>query len=230
MRSTLRAAIVGILALLGIGGGAFVALVLCSLPSLRLLPKARQAELDGITTIEDAIAACQQSGQTGWALVAYAQQLAAQTFSYSRRNPWDSPTRAFARGMGYCQQQALALQRIYAALGIDAQPVYALQCRFPPTTIHGMPEPERVSPHTWLRVRIDNEVRDVCCGSRSNTPGVVHFTVLSDVRPLTPWLRPFSHLGSVIENIRRDRRARQNQAMRAQLPQAESRQLRNSSD
>jgi hypothetical protein len=52
-------------------------------------------------------------------------------------------------------------------------------------------------------------VRDVCCGSRSNTPGVVHFTVLSGVKPLTPWLRPFSHLGSVIENIRRDQRARQ---------------------
>jgi hypothetical protein len=185
------------------------ALVLWSLPSLRLLPKARRVSLDGVTTIEDAIAACQQSGLAGWALVAYAQQLAARKFSYSRRNPWDSPPRAFARGMGYCQQQALALERIYDGLGIDAQPVYALRCRFPATTIHGLLEPERTGPHTWLRVRIDDEVRDVCCGSRSNMPGVVHFTVLSRVKPLWAWLRPFSHLGSVIENIRRDRRARQ---------------------
>ena len=54
-----------------------------------------------------------------------------------------------------------------------------------------------------------HEVRDVCCGCRSNTPGAVHFAVLPQVKPLTPWLRPFSHLGSAIENIRRDRRARQ---------------------
>jgi hypothetical protein len=215
MRSVFRGAMVIMLALLSVVVGGFVALVLWSLPGLRLLPKARRIALDDVTTIEDAIAACQQSGLIGWALVAYAQQLAARKFSYSRRNPWDSSARAFARGMGYCQQQALALQRIYIGLGIGAQPVYALQCQFPPTTIHGMPEPERVSPHTWLRVRIGKEVRDVCCGSRNNTPGLVHFTVLSDVKPLMPWLRPFSHLGSVIENIRRDRRARQNQEMPA---------------
>ena len=209
MRNVLQKTIVTMLAQLAASAAGFVALVLWSLPGLRLLPKARRVTLDGVTTIDDAIAACQQSGLSGWALVAYAQQLAARKFSYSRRNPWDSPARAFARGMGYCQQQALALGRIYAGLGIDAQPVYALQCRFPATTIHGLPEPEHISPHTWLRVRISDEVRDVCCGCRSNVPGVVHFTVLSEVKPLTPWLRPFSHLGSVIENIRRDRRARQ---------------------
>jgi hypothetical protein len=189
--------------------GGFVALVLRSLPGLRLLPKEQHVSLDGVTTIRDAIAICQQTGLRGWILVAYAQQLAARKFSYSRRNPWDSPARAFARGMGYCQQQALALQSIFAGLGIRSWPVYALQCRFPPTIIHGMPERERISPHTWLRVRIGDEVRDVCCGCRSNTPGVVHFTVQSKVRHLSLWLRSFSHLGSVIENIRRDQRARQ---------------------
>jgi len=209
MRNVLRNAMVILLALLAASAAGFVARILWSLPSLWLLPKARRVTMNGVTTIDDAIAACQQSGLTDWALVAFAQQLAARTFSYSRRNPWDTPARAFARGMGYCQQQALALERIYAGLGIDAQPVYALQCRFPPTTIHGLPEPERISPHTWLRVRIGDEVQDVCCGCRSNMPGVVHFTVLSEVKPLTPWLRPFSHLGSVIENVRRDRRARQ---------------------
>jgi hypothetical protein len=209
MGRMLRAGLILVLALLGVTVTGLVALVLWSLPGLRLLPKTRRVAPDGIMTIAGAIAACQRSGMSGWMLVGYAQQIAAHRFSYSRRNPWDTPARAFARGMGYCQQQTLALGRIYAALGIDAQPVYALQCRFPVATIHGLPEPERISPHTWLRVRIGDEVRDVCCGSRSNTPGIVHFTALSEVKPLTPWLRPFSHLGSVIENIRRDRRARQ---------------------
>jgi hypothetical protein len=209
MRNVLRKTIMTMLTLLAASAAGFVALMLWSLPSLWLLPRARRVTMNGVTTIDEAVTGCQQSGLSGWALVTYAQQLAAHKFSYSRRNPWDTPARAFARGMGYCQQQTLALGRIYAALGIDAQPVYALQCRFPAATIHGLPEPERISSHTWLRVRIGDEVRDVCCGSRSNTPGVVHFTVLSEVKPLTPWLRPFSHLGSVIENIRRDRRARQ---------------------
>ena len=147
------------------------------------------------------------TGLQGWDLVAYAQNLAARKFTYSRRNPWDSPARAFERGMGYCQQQALALQGIYERLGVQSQPVYAVKCRFPPTTIHGMPEPERLSGHTWLQVTVDGEQRDVCPGRETNRPGLTHFEVLSEVRPLSPWMRPFSHLGSVIENARRDRQA-----------------------
>jgi hypothetical protein len=59
MRNVLRGAMVVILALLGVVVGGFVVLVLWSLPGLRLLPKARRVALDGVTTIEDAIAACQ---------------------------------------------------------------------------------------------------------------------------------------------------------------------------
>jgi hypothetical protein len=109
--------------------------------------------------------------------------------------------------MGYCQQQALALKRIYDGLGIPARPVYALRCSFPPAVIHGILEPERISPHTWLRVSVDGEAKDICCGRPTNRPGVTHFDVLSEVKPLHPWIRPFSHLSSVIENMRRDRQA-----------------------
>src|SRR5215212_4970913 len=129
-------------------------LVALTVPGLRLLPRPGRVALDGVTTIADAVAACRATGLSGWELVASAQHLAACKFHYSRRNPWDSPARAFARGLGFCQQQALALAQIYAELGITAQPVYALRCRFPPTVIHGIPEPERISPHTWLRVRV----------------------------------------------------------------------------
>ncbi len=74
--------------------------------------------------------------------------------------------------------------------------------------VDGMPSPARVSGHDWLRAKIGDEERDVCPGSINNTPGVTQFEVLSEVRTLTPFLQPFTHLGSVIENIRRDAEAR----------------------
>jgi hypothetical protein len=169
-------------------------------------------KITGITTIASAVTACRQTGLRGWALVAYAQNLAARQFTYSRRNPWDSPAQAFARGQGYCQQQALALKQIYDGLEIVAQPVYATRCKFPPAVIHRVAEPERISGHTWLRVQVGNETRDVCPGRVENQPGQIHFEILSKVRPLWPWLRPFTHLGSIIANARRDRRARNNVA------------------
>ena len=184
-----------------------LALYFYTRPGLRQLPKARRASLDGMTTIADAVAACRRSGLTGWELVAYAQNLAARKFTYSRRNPWDTPARAFERGLGYCQQQALALKEIYDRLGIHAEPVFALQCGFPSSIIHGIAEPGRISAHTWLQVTMDGEPRDVCPGCVANRPGITHFQVLSKVRPLSPWMRPFAHLGSVVENARRDRQA-----------------------
>jgi hypothetical protein len=140
--------------------------------------------------------------------VAYAQQLAARKFTYSRLNPWDTPARAFERGRGYCQQQALALKNIYDRLGIHARPVFATHCAFPAKMVDGMPSPARVSGHVWLRVKIGDEERDVCPGSIENAPGVTQFEVLSQVRTLTPLLQPLTHLGSVIENIRRAAEAR----------------------
>jgi hypothetical protein len=123
-----------------------VGLYLYTLPGLRLLPKKRRTTIGGVTTIEDAIAACRRTGMQGRDIVAYAQNLAARKFAYLRRNPWDSPARAFERGMGYCKQQALALKMIYDRLGIRSDPVFALRCRFPPKVVHSIPEPECLSP------------------------------------------------------------------------------------
>ena len=110
--------------------------------------------------------------------------------------------------MGYCEQQALALKHIYDRLGIEARPVFALRCKFPAKVVDGMPWPGGVSGHAWLRVRIGDKELHVCSDSVSNRPGVTHFEVMSKVRPWRPWLRPFTHLGSSIENIRRDMMAR----------------------
>ncbi len=200
----------------GMGAAGLGVVALLAIPMLRRLPRPGRVALDGVTTIDDAVEACRRSGLEGWELVAYAQHLAARKFTYSRLNTWESPSRAFERGMGYCEQQALALKKIYDRLGIEARPVFALRCRFPPKEIDGMPWTGGVSGHAWLKVRIGGEERDVCPGSLTNTPGVVHFEKFSPVHALWPWLRPWTHLGSSLENMRRDMLARR--AVRLHVP------------
>jgi hypothetical protein len=193
-----------VLAFTGLGVASAVAIYLLTIPLLRRLPKPSRVSMDGITTIDDAVEACRRTQLHGWDLVAYAQNLAARKFAYSRLNTWDTPSRAFERGMGYCEHQLLALKHIYDQLGIEARPVFALRCTFLATVADGTLSPEGVSGHAWLRVRIGDEELDVCSGSVNNKPGVTHFETLSKVHTWQPWLRPFTHLGSSIENIRRE--------------------------
>jgi hypothetical protein len=195
-----RAALPAVEVAFALAAGVF----LLTLPGMLRLPRPGWTTVEGVTTLGDALLAARTSGLRGWPLVAFVQRLAARKFAYSRRNPWDTPARAFERGMGYCQQQALALNEIYQGLGITSRPVYAMRCSFPSARVHGRMEPPKVGGHVWLRVRVDGAERDVCCGEVRNTPGRVHFRVLSAVRDLTPLLQPVSHLGSVIENVRRD--------------------------
>ena len=197
-----------VLILIGLGAAGVVAIYLLTISLLRRLPKPGRVSMDGITTIEDAVEACRRTHLQAWDLVAYAQNLAARKFTYSRLNTWETPSRAFERGMGYCEQQALALKRIYDRLGIESRGVLAFRCAFPPGMIDGIPWPGGVTAHAWLRVRIADEELDVCPGSVNNRPGVTHFEVLSEVRTWHSWLRPFTHLESSIENIGRDMRDR----------------------
>jgi hypothetical protein len=110
--------------------------------------------------------------------------------------------------MGYCDQQALALKKIYDRLGIESRPVIATHCKFPATVIDGMPWPAKVVGHTWLRIRIGDEELDVCPGSVSNRPGVTQFEILSKVRTYEPWIRSLMYVLSSITNIMRDMMAR----------------------
>lgn len=203
-----------LLVLTGVGATAVFTVYLLTIPLLRRLPKQNRVSLEGVTTIDDAVETCRRTHLQGWDLVAYAQNLAARKFTYSRLNTWDTPSRAFERGMGYCEQQALALKKIYDRQGIETRPVFAMRCKFPAKVVDGVPWPGGISGHAWLRVRIGDEERDVCCGSVTNTPGVTQFEVLSKVRTWQPWLRPFTHVGSSIENIRRDMVARRSQLAR----------------
>ncbi len=197
-----------LLAFASIGAAGVFMVYLLTIPLLRRLPKQSRVSLDGVMTINDAVEACRRTHLQGWDLVAFAQNLAARKFTYSRLNTWDTPSRAFERGMGYCEQQALALKKIYDRLGIETRPVFTMRCEFPPKMIDGIPSPGGISGHAWLRVRIGDEERDVCSGSVDNKPGVTHFEIRSKVLTWQPWMRPFTHVGSSIENIRRDMVAR----------------------
>lgn len=187
-----------------LGLASIATLYLLSIPLLRRLPKPGRVSMDGITTIEDAVEACRLTGLQGWDLAAYAQQLVARKFTYSRLNSWETPSRAFERGMGYCEQQALALKKVYDRLGIATRPVFSLWCKFPAKVVDGIPWPGGVTGHAWLQVRIDGKELDVCPGSVSNRPGLTDFEILREPLTWYPWLRPFTHVGSSIENIRRD--------------------------
>lgn len=186
-----------------------IALFVYTVPGLRRLPKARQRSLDGVTTIDDAVRALQNSGKTGWELVAAAQALVHAKMEYSRRNGWDTAPGAFRRGMGYCQQQAMALLLILRMLGITARPVRALRCKFPPARIHEYWDPGGISGHMWLVVTIDDVEKDVCPGHPDNRPGKVHFEMLSRRTEYPPVMRVFGHIGSMILNVHRDNAALQ---------------------
>ncbi|MHB8841219.1 MAG: hypothetical protein ACYC56_05435 [Candidatus Aquicultor sp.] len=179
-----------------------------TLPMVRRLPKEPRVSLDGITTITDAVSACKQSGFEGWDLIGYAQNIVARKMRYSRLNPWDSPSRAFERGMGYCLQATLALKEIYDRLGIESRLVYADKCKFPGSKVDGMWQDEHFSTHAWLRISLDGTELDVDPASRRNTPGRVNFERHSDVRRLHIFKQPVIRLRGLVGNIKIDRELR----------------------
>lgn len=171
--------------------------VLATVPALLLAPAAwslrgrGRAVLDGITTIDEAVAACRRSGLSDWELVAFAQRLVYRKFTYySCRNLWDTPAGAFRRGMGYCTQYNLALQRMLHRLGLEARAVFSLR-------VAVADDPTWTMGHTWLRVRIAGEERDVCAGHAANRPGRVNFTPRAPVWPGHEAVLACTHLGMI---------------------------------
>ena len=157
--------------------------------AVKLRPCYRRTTLDGVTTLDDAIRACRLTGLQGWDLVAYAQQLAARKFAvYSARNLWDTPARAFEYGLGYCTQYNLALKHILDRLGFDTEAVFA-------SKIHVLTNPNWTMGHTWLRVNLNGEVREVCAGHIDNVPGRVHFAPVAPVHHGSTAILLLMHLG-----------------------------------
>jgi hypothetical protein len=146
----------------------------------------------GVTTIEDAVDVCRRQGVEGWEGVSSAQRLVNRKFTtYSTRNLWDAPSSAFARGMGYCTQYNLALKRILDRLGFETEAVFCLKVKV-------ADNPEWTMGHTWLRVTVGDEVRDVCAGQVENTPGRNGFVPLKRVWHGSEWILLLTHMGLIL--------------------------------
>jgi Transglutaminase-like superfamily len=141
-------------------------------------------------TLAGAVSACWRSGAAGWDLVDQASRLVHDRFTtYSVLHVWEQPETAFRRRRGFCTQYNGALTHILRRLGIDAWMVYAARVRFDDNA-------EWTLGHTWVRVRLDAEVRDVCARSAGNRPGSVGFIWLGQVRRLGPLARVASAAGT----------------------------------
>jgi hypothetical protein len=158
-------------------------------------------------TIDEAVAALSAERESaclsGWSLVAAAQRLVAANMAYSYFNSLDFPARAFAKGRGYCWQQAGAFRLIARRLGFDCRLVYATRNQFPDVLREGVLVRVGVSGHVWCRVRLAGEERDVCVGDVRNVPGRVHFCPLSPVSDYRGLMVIFGFLGSIFTNRRR---------------------------
>jgi transglutaminase-like putative cysteine protease len=159
-----------------------------------------------LMTIADAVRACRETGLSGWDFVAFAQRLVAGRMTYSYFNSFDRPEAAFEKGMGYCWQQAGALNKILLKLGFDSRLVHAFRNRFPDVVRDGVTIHIGVSGHVWCRVRIGGEEKDVGPGSPDNTPGRLHFTPLGKVYNFRGPIVLLSYLGSAAVNRQRGRR------------------------
>lgn len=126
------------------------------------------------------VAGCRASGLSGWDLIDHATHLVDRQFTrYSVLHPWESATTAFARRRGFCSQYNGALAGVLRRLGFDAWAVYAARVRIDDHL-------DWRFGHTWVRVRLNDEVRDACARLPQNRAGDVHFVPVTPVRPLTP--------------------------------------------
>ena len=140
--------------------------------------------------LAEAAASCRATDLAGWNLVDHAQRLVGAHFStYSVLHPWESPEVAFRRGRGFCTQYNGALGIILLELRLQAWLVYAPRVRFED-------QPDWPLGHTWVRVRIDGDVRDVCARSLRNTAGRVHFEPTARVRRMNRTTRFLTTTGS----------------------------------
>ncbi|MFN2170885.1 MAG: arylamine N-acetyltransferase [Candidatus Promineifilaceae bacterium] len=149
------------------------------------------APYHGVVNLKDAVEACRRSGLQGWDLVLFAQRLVTEKFAtYSTLNLWDPPGRAFIFGTGYCTQYNLALKRILDRLGFETGAVFALKVRF-------FDNEDWTMGHTWLRVTVDGETKDVCAGRAEHEPGKVNFVPLSAVHRGWGPIMFLTHLGMI---------------------------------
>jgi hypothetical protein len=124
-------------------------IALYALPAIFTLPKGLRPGLKPLS-LSQSMQRLLETGKTRWDLVEAARALVEERMLYRRRNSFDSDTKTFERGYGFCTQQAYVLVDLLTQLGFEAKAVHAFRNRFPNGTAGG---------HTWVRVSLDGEAR-----------------------------------------------------------------------
>lgn len=187
---------------LAIWFGLLVLALLISTVYLRVKPAASAEGVEDVRTIDDAVKRCRGSGLKEWDLVEYAQKLVAVHMkTYGFWNAFDRPARAFERRMGYCWQRAGALDLVLGRLGFHTEKVHAFINRFPEVRTETEHFPEHLSGHVWLRVRVGDDLRDVCPGNEDNSPGKAHFESITRVMNWGPGIFLLCYLGVPVANL-----------------------------
>ena len=169
-------------------GGAFGLLML---PARWALAGRKPRALQEIETLDDAVAVCQRSGLSGWELVTSAQRLwSYHQFAFYSCRTCGIRQRSLPTRHGILHQNNLALKQILDRLGFASR-LSLVQVRV------RQPWPDWSMGHTWLRVTVDGETRNVCAGHADNLPGQVNFTPLAPVWPGSDLVLFLTHLGMV---------------------------------
>lgn len=169
------------------------ALPLYALPATLSLQAGARPGVEPLT-ISAAARRLMRSGLKGRPLVEAARRMVADRMQYCRRNSFDTAATAFARGYGYCQQQAFALARLLCCLGFEARVVHAFRNRLPDGT---------VTPHAWVRVAVDGEMLDVDSIHYDPGESAIAFTPEGKVRGYSPAFRILAGWGSTAVNAHR---------------------------
>lgn len=136
-----------------------------------------------IDSIDDVVAAVEESGAQGWELVNLATGIVHRMYThYSTWHLWLTPAQSARRGQGHSQQYNLALGAVLRRLGVDVETVHAARVRME----H---HPWYHTGHTWLRVTVGGKTLDVCASRPGNRAGEVGFLPVTEVRPLGPLTR-----------------------------------------
>jgi hypothetical protein len=167
--------------------------IIYALPATASLDRGTRPGIDEIT-IDDAALHLAKAGYKGHDLIEQARLIVGERMAYCRRNSFDSYERAFARGYGYCQQEAYALAALLQELGFDAWPVHCEHCDFSDTKDTG---------HAWVQVLYEGKVLNIDSTYMDTQTGKLLFTAQGPVKAYTSLFRLFSGWGSTAANARR---------------------------
>jgi hypothetical protein len=164
-----------------------------ALPATLTLAPGQRPSVEKLT-INEAAQQLTARGESGWDLVEAARSLVGERMAYSRRNSFDSPSRAFERGYGYCMQHAYALISLLEELGFEAKVVQAFSNLFP----NGV-----VTSHAWVSVKIGDEIRYIDPLFYDELKGKLDFIPLSEVTTIPTAFKLFTFWGGPAVNAHR---------------------------